>query len=368
MVDRRSELIAQARSVFPDFGRLENHLAGNAETIIANAFPAAEPIWERARSVTASGLKPEVFSELDEALHDVRRRVLEYGQHAIRKIEAQGEDADLDPEEMLGLEAVILVEARPALLIQGGRITAPPAQWKVLEEVWDSVERVCRGVGRIDLVDYPLPVEYAGTGFLVADDVIMTNRHVAEAFCRRVHDGSRWDLCMEYQPCIDYLHEWGLDGAARFRITELIAVHKDKEIDLALFRVATESPDNARALKPLTVASEPGAATSGGDVYVIGYPSRREEDPESIRRIFGEYYGVKRLQPGRVMTVLSESRTLHHDCSTLGGNSGSCVVDLETGLVIGLHFRGRYGRFNKAIALWMLKEDPVLLRAGVHFD
>jgi hypothetical protein len=51
----------------------------------------------------------------------------------------------------------------------------------------------------------------------------------------------------------------------------------------------------------------------------------------------------------------------------LGGNSGSCVVDLETNQVIGLHFAGQYMQYNEAVALWRLADDPLLGRAGVNF-
>jgi V8-like Glu-specific endopeptidase len=55
-----------------------------------------------------------------------------------------------------------------------------------------------------------------------------------------------------------------------------------------------------------------------------------------------------------------------HDCSTLGGNSGSCVIDLESNRVLGLHFKGRYLEANWAVALWKLADDPLLKKAGVR--
>jgi endonuclease G len=40
---------------------------------------------------------------------------------------------------------------------------------------------------------------------------------------------------------------------------------------------------------------------------------------------------------------------LLHDCSTLGGNSGSVLIDLATGRAIGLHFAGRFLEANYAV-------------------
>ena len=76
---------------------------------------------------------------------------------------------------------------------------------------------------------------------------------------------------------------------------------------------------------------------------------------------------VKRLQPGRAVTYSAKFSALEHDCSTLGGNSGSPVVDLETHEVIGLHFGGRYGVGNYAVPLWMLTADPLLAKGEVNF-
>ena len=38
-----------------------------------------------------------------------------------------------------------------------------------------------------------------------------------------------------------------------------------------------------------------------------------------------------------------------HDCSTLGGNSGSPIINTNTGSVVGLHFSGRYESANFAV-------------------
>jgi V8-like Glu-specific endopeptidase len=72
-----------------------------------------------------------------------------------------------------------------------------------------------------------------------------------------------------------------------------------------------------------------------------------------------------RVQPCSMGTEPRD--VLFHDASTLGGNSGSCVVDLDTGQVLGLHFGGQYMHYNVAVALWRLVDDPLLARAGVNF-
>ena len=66
-----------------------------------------------------------------------------------------------------------------------------------------------------------------------------------------------------------------------------------------------------------------------------------------MQSIFGDVYDKKRLAPGQVTEARPD--VVLHDCSTLGGNSGSVVVDLATGEAVGLHFAGRFLETNYAI-------------------
>ncbi len=107
------------------------------------------------------------------------------------------------------------------------------------------------------------------------------------------------------------------------------------------------------------------------NVYLVGYPASDNQGitpPEVLTRIFGDVFEVKRLQPGTMTAISSALPRFSHDCSTLGGNSGSCVVALDTHQVIGLHFSGGYKESNFAVALWRLAQDRFLLDAGVQFS
>jgi hypothetical protein len=59
--------------------------------------------------------------------------------------------------------------------------------------------------------------------------------------------------------------------------------------------------------------------------------------------------------------------TLAHDSSTLGGNSGSAVVDVSSGRVVGLHFAGEYRDANYAVPAYELARDGFVRDAGVSF-
>ena len=66
-----------------------------------------------------------------------------------------------------------------------------------------------------------------------------------------------------------------------------------------------------------------------------------------------------------VKTPVATVETLTHDASTLGGNSGSALIDPSTGFVLGLHFGGRYLERNYAVPARALAEDPRVADAGV---
>ena len=58
---------------------------------------------------------------------------------------------------------------------------------------------------------------------------------------------------------------------------------------------------------------------------------------------------------------------LAHDCSTLGGNSGSTLIDVEAETVLGLHFEGYYLVANYAVPSWQLAANRRLRDEGVLF-
>jgi hypothetical protein len=141
-----------------------------------------------------------------------------------------------------------------------------------------------------------------------------------------------------------------------------------QEVDLALFRMNKLATDRPTPTALFSAVAPPPAAV-GRLVYLVGHPAwdGYRNDPIEMERIFTNIFDFKRLQPGIITGVDAARIELTHDCSTLGGNSGSCLVDMERHEVLGLHFGGRYLQDNYAIPLWQLRDDPLLVRAGVQF-
>lgn len=306
--------------------------------------------------------RPDLHPGEDEAAWDTAlafERLVEGGRAEVHALREHGVDADLAPQELGWAEAIILLWGRPAIFIQEGRFQAPPGDWSRLEQSRAEIEEVCRSVGRVEVEGHPA-MDWVGTAFLVAPDVAMTNRHVVKEFA--LPSGDRWRIEPGIRPRIDWAEELGTEHPLEYDVVEVLAVHERH--DLALLRLDPDSgPGQLPPPIPLLAERE---LSPEDEVYVVGYPASdsRRNDPDEMRRIFSGVYNVKRLRPGTVIAVDPAAELFTHDCSTLGGNSGSCVVDLVTHEVAGLHFRGRYLEANWAVDLRALAHDPLL--AGIR--
>ncbi len=121
-------------------------------------------------------------SPVQRAVAEERRQVVADGIEGMKKIEL-GRADDIRPQEQAGLEAIILLTGRPALLIQDGTFMDPPPLWADLKTARDPINSVIARVGRIEVSGNP-NFDWLGTGFLVGADVVVTNRHVAMEFSR----------------------------------------------------------------------------------------------------------------------------------------------------------------------------------------
>jgi hypothetical protein len=131
---------------------------------------------------------------------------------------------------------------------------------------------------------------------------------------------------------------------------------------------------------PLPLRGDLAPSRRASEVYMVGYPVRPSGIPpdqsgeelhlvDTLRRVFRMRYGFKRLALGLISHPLGQVPhdtvpwAIGHDATTLGGNSGSCVVALTDGAaVLGLHFGGIFFDYNLAhvfAALPALRSAPV---------
>jgi endonuclease G len=254
------------------------------------------------------------------------------------------------PRPQLALETIVLRTGRPVLAVSRDepQLTFSDAESEIwrdrLAKARSKLNPAIRAVGRVELKNNPR-FDWVGTGWLVQPDVIVTNRHVALEFGRRSGDtfvfrpgigGSAMSAS------VDFLEEIGRDESRSFLLAEILDIEDEDGPDLAFLRIKGDG-----LAKQITLSSK--NANEKQMVAVIGYPARdsRIPDQQLMETIFGDVYDKKRLAPGQI--TRSAQDDLEHDCSTLGGNSGSVVLDLATGEALGIHFAGRFLETNFAV-------------------
>jgi hypothetical protein len=290
-------------------------------------------------------------------------QLLEAGALGLEKV--MRNQNDLTAEEMLGVECVLLLYGRPSVFIFDNQLARVPPFWNILEDQREDIEMAQRGVGRIELLGHP-EYDWAGTGFLVSENLLLTTRRVAELFieCR----GSQWQFRPGITTWMNYRSAYQYVSSAGYRVRSVVGVHE--HYDVALLEV--ERPQlNGTAPMPLALSAQPPSSLEGRPVYMIGYPVRdaRRNEPETVSRIFRDVYNVKRLQPGllRGCFQFNEVQLLRHDCGPLGQASGAPLFDLDTHQVIGMHTTGRYLEQGTAVPLWVMRDDPLMRNNGVTF-
>jgi V8-like Glu-specific endopeptidase len=356
----KDQLLAMAKRVFPQPAKTREEVAAAATRVDDLSAPGLDTL--KKPGANAGGL--ESLSEAEPVElppTDVIDKRLRDGGAALDKMK-KGR-SDLTPNEQLGLEAIVLLFGRPALLVQDGDFGTPPDEWKQLEGKRDLLKGILPSVGRVDL-DGHHTYPWCGTAFLIGDGVLMTNHHVASIFAAQ--EGKEWKFTPGVKAKVDYREEYQRDVANEFKIDKVLGVHPT--YDLALLSVSMKGGKGTKAPSVLKLSAKAPKTTKDADVVVIGYPAfdSRNGSTEQMD-IFKNIFNVKRLQPGKSTGLKQTPQILGHDCSTLGGNSGSCVVDLETGSVIGLHFGGQYLKGNVSVPLWKLATDTFLKKHKLNW-
>jgi endonuclease G len=204
---------------------------------------------------------------------------------------------------------------------------------------------VIRAVGRIDLTGADF--RWIGTGWLVAENMVVTNRHVANEFVARSGDGFTFKMgsAGKIGASLDFLQEIASQAQLVFKLVRPLHVEPTGGPDISLFEIEVVSGEH-KLVQPIRLAKTPVVTD---DVAVIGYPAydSRIPEPDLMESIFGKIYDKKRLAPGGITRV--ETLRVQHNCTTLGGNSGSALVDLNSGEAFGLHFSGTFLTTNYAV-------------------
>ena len=306
------------------------------------------------------------FSRDDTAIEGVTSRSLKKAADVAIRASRGGK---VSTQDLYHAEAIVHRTKRPSHKIEDGKFLPFPGEFGYLSKKGSIRKKLRSSFGSIGRIDIPERSTYGGTGFVVGKNLVMTNRHVAELFTRGVGRVNVKILLKESE--IDF-NEEPSDAADGFALTDCIMIHP--YWDMALFKA------DLPKVKALTLAVTPYAdlLSNKQDVAVIGYPARDPRNGVAAQReIFGSDFEVKRIAPGRISkrkeTISSKwlsgnVEALAHDASSLGGNSGSPVFNVDTGEIVALHFAGRYMVENYAVPCYELARDSRVVDSGIKFN
>lgn len=345
--------------------------------------------WARSRAFLLQFIRTELGDHPD--LVGLAERTLQDGREGLEMLGHHREETAAPADRLeAGLEVIVRTDgSRPAFLVRDDFIvpdSSPPGHWTdlltdILSE--EPIRAVLGSVGRVDIT-HPL-YAFAGTGWLIAPDLVATNRHVAQLFVDFAADGGP-RLKTKLDPRIDFGHEHrGRDSHNSRPITALVfaGAHPIPPsgidhalLDLAVFRLGPPARPPEGAQQPLTLRIGPHAAEPQTEVFVTGYPGRPSptslgsvgETDRVLRLLFDKLWGFKRLAPGLVTPPTFGTRTMNHDASTLGGNSGSLIMGLDSiPAVMGIHYGGNWGsdRANWGHVMAAVLDEPGL--PGLRF-
>ena len=238
-----------------------------------------------------------------------------------------------------------------APLAPAGQLAA--AQLQMLAGPFAVLKDAYLATGRIGYAQVGVPSadDYAfGTGFLVSDRHVVTNRHVHGLYGHYLLDKSD-------PGGIEFIAEKDKDAS------DFVPFNGEPprllpELDIAIYTLARPVTNRTPiALKPKETES-----LNGRDVVVIGYPDTHKPDDAEVLAVVEDnpVFAVKRISQGQIFrhstdtdtpygvkTSVNESKNskfimpaICHNASTMGGNSGSPLLDLNDGQLLGVHFKG----------------------------
>lgn len=222
---------------------------------------------------------------------------------------------------------------RPALPLAGDAASQPEARFwdRRLRVAGRETARAARAVGQVQLDGHP-GLEWAGSCWLVGDDVAVTTRAVANWFARAEAGRMVVGLRGDGPPVTAYVR---FDGAGRCRVKDVLATDATALGPELAFLVLERSGASPRALPPAAEGADPAAY-----VAAVGWLATDSRAGSVLSRlVYADSADSKCVAPGRLLRG-APGALLLHDCATLDDGAGALLFDLGTGRAVGIHLSG----------------------------
>lgn len=346
-------------------------------------------------SESASGMRAGMPADVDRA--DIARRLAEALRERTPSLPGQDPSAEADglaadivqrarkvleglaggasataarDADLAAFEAVMQVRGRPALRIVDQRVepisdVLHPGSgfWRAFVNDHDALlVEVAAATGAVKAGPKGSQLlSVRGTAWLVAPDLVVTNRHVLfpppgglVLAARRSAEPTRARILTDHQVVLDFAHDGGPARQLAYAVDEVPFVSlADDPVDVALLRVRPTGSPSGLLPKPLALDKD---GTEPRHLFVVGHPGPVSEVPEAVQAVFGTPDGRKRVSPGSPLEAQARpAGELWHDASTIGGFSGGCVLGFGRSGVAALHFRGHPLHGNRAITAAALR-------------
>lgn len=249
-------------------------------------------------------------------------------------------------EELDVLKVIVATDGtRPSYPVSNGIAQTAlyeNSEWKSLTDSRSAnLKKAVDCTGRINLFNIA-----AGTGFLVAPNLIMTNRHVLQGITEKNDRTSFVNSVFVDFSC----ENSDTDGSQKVRVKKVVYTGPDEissasegKQDMALLEIE----NNGNLPAPVAVCKD-CPDTKNTDIFLIGFPNQKSVSP-SEGRVFRDFFesmmGYKKIAPGKIIDGKNFwPGRFCHDASSLRGNSGSLIVAAgKEECAIGLHYGGTMG-------------------------
>ena len=134
-------------------------------------------------------------------LHEIADQIARHGEPALKAVANDDNAALSNPHTLNSLEVIVRTDgSRPSFMVRNGevdRATSPVGDWTAtLDDSAALLRLAVQCIGRID--DPSGSQGFEGTGILIGENVVMTNRHVLQVIATRQSD-KNWSLQSGYR-------------------------------------------------------------------------------------------------------------------------------------------------------------------------